>query len=599
MRPGSIRSWSTHLAGTFLLSLVLAYIAGLLPLAVSAGLDQAVSPRAVALAFGLTLIALVAEFRHPPDEALQPAEASGSEGPSGRWVVLALLAGAAATAFFTTYPQIDRISEQIIGNTGDSGLNIYLLEWQLHAATRDPGSYFDLNIFAPERFTLFWGPSLIPLVPLYALLKLCGGIIPAFNLLMVLTSFATLIATYYFTRTAGFDPLGSAVGAVMFSTTGQRMSHLGHLDSIQTLWIPVFAALLLKSWQLNRVRHGLLLGLALGCCLMSAPYYFLAGLGFIGVLVVIQLAAQRKLPWKSLAPAAAITLTIGGPILVLSRLAGVDRSPDELFPINWSDFYHPGAFTPAMEWLASAAGAAGGGESLENWLFSSIIMVLLAAFGAWTWLRARQAGRNCLPPGGPDVLVHLLAAGAVSGVLMSIGPYFRLFGLTIPLPMLAVMKLPGFDGARVTGRFIAPAFLSLTVVALVGLGALASRMRGFGRPAFFVAFAAAVLLTTHTVYPSVGLDIAGPPSQVNRVLATRPLGLVAELPWPGCPGLGCLFTEPPRMIWSTYDWYPGWVVIRGTSRTTGLKHTPRWPRSRVSPPLSFSTATTPATSSSG
>ncbi len=165
----------------------------------------------------------------------------------------ALLAGAAATAFFTTYPQIDRISEQIIGNTGDSGLNIYLLEWQLHAVTRDPGSYFDLNIFAPERFTLFWGPSLIPLVPLYALLKLCGGIIPAFNLLMVLTSFATLIATYYFTRTAGFDPLGSAVGAVMFSTTGQRMSHLGHLDSIQTLWIPVFAALLLKSWQLNRV----------------------------------------------------------------------------------------------------------------------------------------------------------------------------------------------------------------------------------------------------------------------------------------------------------------------------------------------------------
>ncbi len=93
-------------------------------------------------------------------------------------------------------------------------------------------------------------------------------------------------------------------------------------------------------------------------------------------------------------------------------------------------------------------------------------------------------------------------------------------------------------------NIIAPAFLSLTVVALVGLGALASRMRGFGRPAFFVAFAAAVLLTTHTVYPSVGLDIAGPPSQVNRVLATRPLGLVAELPWPGCPGLGCLFTEP-------------------------------------------------------
>ncbi|HVL51773.1 MAG TPA: hypothetical protein VM754_09785 [Actinomycetota bacterium] len=559
MKPDRQDSRIIRLVTTVLLSLVLSYAAGLAALAAFASRGPAVASRAVAIGFGITLVGLVALSLRPSAGPRQPEPEPDQAGgkTEGRGISAALLIGAVAASFLITYPRLGELGTLILGNTGDSGLNIYLLEWQIHASTQEIRSYFDTTIFAPERFTLFWGPSLIPLVPAYALAKLLtGNPIASFNLLMVGTTLATLLATFFFLRSAGFERLPAGLGGLLYATTGQRLAHLGHLDSIQTLWIPVFALLMLRAWDHNRVRHGLALGLALGCSLMTAPYYFLAGLGFVGVMVAVHLKSWRNLPWRSLTAAAGATLAIGGPILVMSRVAGLARSSDELVPTSWADFYHPGAFTPAMGWLARTAEMVGGGKSLENWLFPSAIMLLLATVGAWSWLGSQQNGRCPLPERRPDGLRSLLAAGAISGLVMGIGPHLRIGSHSIPLPMLAVMKLPGFDGARVTGRFVTPAFLALTVVALVGLQVTLRNVRKRVKPWFVVATAAAVLASTQAFYPAAALDVSGPPSAVNRELASRPQGLVVELPWPGCPGLGCLYTEPPRMIWSRYDWYP-------------------------------------------
>ena len=553
MNTGRVAArWGAGLVSTLLLSLVPAYLAGGLALAATGG----ESPAAVSVAFFATLALFVGIHLRPipSHDARQHLKVLDE---AKRGVAPALMLASIPISLLITYPRIARIGSLIVGNTGDSGLNIYLFEWQMYAAINDLGSYFDPTIFAPEKFTLFWGPAYIPLVPAYALAKLLtGNPIASFNLMMVAASAATLFATYLFARKAGFGRLSSGVGAVLFATTGQRMAHLGHLDSFQTLWIPVIAILLLSVWEKNLARHGALLGVALGLSLLSAPYYFLAGAGVVGMMIAIHLPDWRSMPWKGIAAALATTLAIGGPVLVMSRLAGLNRSFEELVPISWADFYHPGAYVPAMRWLATAAEGVGGGKTLENWLFGSLVLTLLGTVGAWMWLRSQRKGLCPLPAAHPKALVSVMVALAVSGLVMAAGPYLRAGGKLIPLPMLLLMKLPGFESARVTGRFMASALLALTIVSLVGLESLISRVVRNVRSLLMAMLAALALLTTQASYPAVALDVSGRPADVNRELATRPTGLVVELPWSGCPGYGCLYTEPPRMIWSRFDWFP-------------------------------------------
>lgn len=558
MTAGEIGSTrASQVVSTLLLSLVIAYSASVAALVLVSGRFTRSGAGAVATTFAVTLAGCLAAFLRQPNEMRPDQDPEPPRDRAGPAATAVLLAAALIVSFLTTYPDLSDIGSLVLGDTGDSGLYIYLLEWQLHAAAQNPGSYFEPNIFAPKPFTLVWGPTLVPLVPAYGLLKvLTGNPIAAFNLLMVAVSFATLAATYLFLGYAGFSRLLSGLGALLYATTAQRMSHLGHLDTFQALWIPAFGLLMLRLWETFRPKYGLLLGVALGTSLLAAPYYFLAGLGFVGMMVIIHLASWRTVPWRGLLASAGTTLLMGGPILVLSRLSGLRRSPEEIFPISWADFYHPGHLTPAMEWLASAAGEAGGGITNENWLFPSVALTLLGSLGALHWLRSAARGNWPLPENHPPALPSLLAAAAISGVVLVVGPYLSIGNRLLPLPMAAIVKLPGFDNARVTGRFIAPAFLALTILSVIGLRALLPRMRTLSGWLLVVAIAALSLVSARTNYPSTSLDVSGPAAGVNRELATRPQGLVVELPWSACPGYGCLYTEPPRMIWSRFDWFP-------------------------------------------
>jgi hypothetical protein len=551
----STRQWATAFTTCLLLSIIPAFTAGLAGFALAGALNLPAAGL-VAATCAVTLVGMMWRFPPQPVPRESLEEPPFSETDNRRLaVILCLLAF--PLSVLLTYPEVGELGDRILGNTGDSGLNVYLLEWQLHAVQDEIGAYFEPNIFDPERFTLFWGPALTPLVPFYAAAKaLTGNVVTAFNILMVGVTFATLVATYLFFRKAGFGPAAGGLAAVLYATTGQRTAHLSHLDSFQTLWLPVFGYLILTLWQERRLRTGVLLGIALGASLLSAPYYFLAGLAFVGTVVCLSISDWRRLPWIGLVGTAAAALSIGLPVLLLSKAAGLNRSPDELFSVSWADFYHPGFYTPAMEWLANAASAEGGGRSIENWLFPSISLVVLGSIGAWAWLDARRGGRSALPAGHPSSLPTVLAAAGISGVLMGIGPTLEIGDAQVAMPMSAVLQLPGFEGVRVTGRFIALALLALTVVALVGANRLTTGLGEVRANLVLGAFAVVCLVTTIPVPPTVAFDASGEPTAVNRALAHRAPGLVVELPWPACPGLDCLFTEPPRMIWSRFDWFP-------------------------------------------
>ena len=554
-KPAPSRTgWLPRATTAVLLSLLPAYAAGLVALALFSRASPRVTAASVAISF-LAAFAAAGAWTHRSLHDHDGVDHIGVSPPDSRRWSTGLLAAAIPVSLLITFPRLAELGRLIIGNTGDSGLVIYLLEWQLHALVEDLGSYLEPNIFAPERFTLFWSTSHIPMVPLYALAKLAtGNIVSSFNLLMVVTTVATLVATYLFVRKLGFDEPVAGLGALLYTTTSQKLSHLAHLDSVQTLWVPLAAVAFLRLWEKRRARDGLLLGVVLGLSLYAAAYYFVAGAALVGSAALFGATCWRRLPWKGLVTAGLTASVLAAPVLLLRRAAGLSRSPDELFAIAWADFYSPGYFTPAVHWLAEAAGRLGGGKTLENWLFPSLVMIVLGAAGALSWAKASREGRCPLPAGHPSAALPLLAAGALSGLVMTV-PELRIGQREVPMPMLALLSLPGLDSIRVTGRFISLAHLALVVVCVVGVTQALRRAKPALRTGGILAIAALTLVTTQTFYPATGLDLDGP-AEVNRELASHPAGLVVELPWSACPGYGCLFTEPPRMIWSRYDWFP-------------------------------------------
>ncbi|MCH7547930.1 MAG: hypothetical protein IH969_00060, partial [Candidatus Krumholzibacteriota bacterium] len=103
---------------------------------------------------------------------------------------------------------------------------------------------------------------------------------------------------------------------------------------------------------------------------------------------------------------------------------------------------------------------------------------------------------------------------------------------------------------------MALSFLPLAAMAALGLSSLIRRLTSIKGLLVASAVALALLAEATTSPPLTPFQPDGPATQVNRLLADREPGLVVELPWSDCPALDCLFTEPPRMVWSRYDWFP-------------------------------------------
>jgi hypothetical protein len=168
----------------------------------------------------------------------------------------------------------------------------------------------------------------------------------------------------------------------------------------------------------------------------------------------------------------------------------------------------------------------------ERALFPGAIAAVLAIVGLLT---ARSRWR----------LVHL--AGLVFGFLGSLG-------FNGPLYPLLHAVVPGLEAIRVPARFSMVVYLSLGVLAAIGLGALRARLHGTPRLRWLAT--AAVLCAATAEYSSrIGLAPLPERTALDRLVAALPDAVLLELPLPSAADLGRTH-DSLYMYHSVYHWKP-------------------------------------------
>lgn len=498
------------------------------------------------------------------------------------WPPLAYL----ALAVVLTWPLTVRLTTSIGGGL-DPLLQTWVLAWNGHALLTDPLQVWQAPIFFPYPDTLAYSDHHLLLalatLPILAL----GEPILAYNLLLLasfaLSGWAVMLLALALgdaERPTAGELLAAFGAGAIFAFGTYRMTHLVHLQLLQTAWLP-FALLFLHRYLRApdhggaRRRDALLFGAFAGIQCVTALYYAYFTALALGLCVALWIAAlgwhslrtRAPLPWRQLGGLAlgggvalAITVPLTLPYLSVYQYLGIVRSPRELD--NWSAPLQAYLATPPNNWLYGATDglfAASGGEFA---LFPGFVTLGLALAGAW--LGAQHGGTHPVASSRRRDVLFLVLLG-LGGFVLSLGSAVRLERGDEPLPILlpySVLyeRLPGFGALRVPARWAMLAHLALALLA--GIAALklwhakrrTSRM--WGRAGLALTLIAAVL--EHLALP-VALAAPPPAPPVYAWLGApeqRDIRAVLELPVGATPRGAELDRMTLRQFYQMRHWRP-------------------------------------------
>ena len=442
-------------------------------------------------------------------------------------------------------------------DSGDARHGIWNVAWVAHALTTHPASLFDANIFYPHRGTLAYSEANIVAgvvaAPVWVVTK---NPYAAFNVVVLVAFAAAALSAFLLVRVLGGSRLGAAIAGLIYGFSPYMFAHIPHIQLLMTFGPALSMAAMHHFTKAPTVRRGLLLGLALALTGLACAYYgIFAGLA-VGVGLVWDLVAHRRLRdagfWAGVAVATTVVLLIVGPFFVpyLSvRDAGFERSLSEA-RVHSTDF---GAFFASAvvvhRWMLPLIG---------TWRevlfpgFLSIGLAILAIVVAMrlpaeaTRLPAAAAGEASVPRrwAGLYVAIALLAFWA------SLGPAAGLY-------LWLYHVVPAFSFLRAPVRFGVLVLLAIAVLAGVGVTWL-ERKRWKSWPKLAAALIAVALIESY-VGP-LQLTAAPQLARAYRQLAALPRAPVAEFPF--YAGSFDRHRHTDYMLASTFHWQP---LINGYS----------------------------------
>jgi hypothetical protein len=430
------------------------------------------------------------------------------------------------------WPQARHIYDSAIPNQ-DVFFNMWRLQWIAHALSTSPGDLFNGNIFYPEPRTLAFSDAMLVQGAIAApLIWLGTAPVLVHNLLIlgaIVLSAVTMFAfVWYLTGSRGAGILAGTI----FAFAPYRFEHIMHMELQWTMWMPLAFLALHRTIEIPRMRHGLATGAAVALQMLSSIYY---GIFLATVLALCGLLLQLGNSWMNvrrvmlaLVAGAILAIALIGPYARPYRLARdrVGERPEEqvrTFAARPADYL----IVPAENWLYGRWQTRGEGERR---LFPGAVACLLAVVAV------------LLRPPSRLLIVYVLAVVAAFEASLGLRGYSYTF---------LHEHVSAFHGLRAPARLGIFVVFFLAVLAGFGYTFLAAALRVRSRVILLLVLLSAILLEDFTTVPLATYPNTAPP--IYRLLASQPLGVVAEFPMPN----GARAGEEARYAYlSTFHWKP-------------------------------------------
>jgi len=476
------------------------------------------------------------------------------------WLLRSLGYGLAAVAL--TWPLLPRIASHLgaLQGPGDPYFQLWVLGWNLHTLTVDPGALlsgriFNANIFYPAAGTLAYSDHLllqsVAVLPVY---WLTADPVVCYNALLLASFVASGLAMHAYARAVTGSEAGAWIAGLAWAFFPYRFAHLIHLQLQALYCLPLALLFLHRTIAGRRWRDAAALGVFAGLQAVSAWNYgvvTMVALAVGGVALGIGVGRWRS---RTLLARAAVAAIIGALVVAPFALPYWRAQQREGFarnlyeasrhaarPLSYLQVPPENRVYGRTSLLTARDGAGrlrpGRADSVEHALFPGLVLIALAAAGVW-W--GRRAGNR--------PVVWAMLALAAAGFVFSLGPDGVRW-----LYATAHHHVFGFQSLRAPARFGVLVTGALAVLAAQGI---ASAPLG-GRRSVVAAVAAALLLAEYLSAP-LPYHVRPPRrTEVGQWLAAAPgPGAVVHLP------LTLDERNTPPMVQSLEHWRP---IVNGHS----------------------------------
>ena len=441
---------------------------------------------------------------------------------SGRWALLALFAVAAVVA---TLPAVTGLRSDFITEGGPPGygeaasgdhLQTSYRFWLVgHQLERGGAPWIDPYSFQPlvePQVVLGGWPYGLPFWPLDALF----GPVVAWNLLLLLVTFAAGLLAYLWLRELELPPVAAALGGLAFELAPYRLLQSGgHLLGWAAVLLPLALWAFERSRRAATPRAAHLWGGLSAASIVSIPlsgqlHLALGALPFLAAYAAVRYARTASF-W---AWGGALVAAVAGLLAEAVVISGSTESEGRTLAEVAS--YSPDPLDFVSRWRLHGP---------ERFVYLGWLLPVLAVAGLVLLARRRRG------------LAILLGLTALVPALLALGTN---------LPLYETLRdvFPPLRYPRVPGRFLPLANLALAALAAVAVAAVVARHEGRRRVAAGAAFLA--LVAADLLVLPLGSSDADPGNAAYAALAGSGPGRVLELP---------IFQEGRGHFGSVYQYY--------------------------------------------
>jgi hypothetical protein len=328
-----------------------------------------------------------------PSDETELFGASGQSSPRRIAGMAGLILGFGALVAALTWPQAGH--PYWVSDLGDPLFSIWRVAWVGHHLPFNLATVFDANIFYPEQHTLTYSdPVLVPSAMVAPLLWMGAHPVVVYNLLFLSGWVLSGVTMYLLVRSLTGERAAAAIAGAIFALYPFRYEHYSHLELQMTMWMPVALYALHRTLSRERLRDGLLMGVAVALQTLSCLYYGVFFSAYLLPLTAVLWIGHRS-GWRAvraLAAGGALAVLLVLPVAMVyadsKRVVGErEMKIVEYYSAVPEDYLDAQPRSRLYENLIAV-----GAPDPERALFPGFLSVALALVALWTPLSAARIG---------------------------------------------------------------------------------------------------------------------------------------------------------------------------------------------------------------